>query len=99
MELILLRIKRRLASKSACGYLLFEKALKAVDIDSDMMVNVHEFKKVVQQQRIDITETEASMVFEVFDQEGTGLMNYPEIVYAIRGEVPENRQKLIDRVW
>jgi len=85
MELILLRIKRRLASRNACGYLVFEKALRAADIDCDMMVSIHEFKKVIQQQRIDITETEASMVFEVFDQEGTGLMNYPEFVYAIRG--------------
>lgn len=63
MELILLRIKKRLATKGAGGYLLFEKALRGADIDSDMMVSIHEFKKVIQQQRIDITETEASMVF------------------------------------
>lgn len=66
--MILLRIKKRLASKGACGYLLFEKALKAADADTDMLVNIHEFKKVIKEQKIDITETEASMVFEVFDQ-------------------------------
>lgn len=35
----------------------------------------------------------------MFDQDGTGLLNYPEFVYAIRGEIPEHRQRLIDRVW
>jgi Ca2+-binding EF-hand superfamily protein len=68
MELILLRIKRRIASKGANGYAIFEKALRAIDTDSDMLVSMHEFKKVIKDQRIDITETEASMVFEVFDQ-------------------------------
>lgn len=55
MELILLRIKKRLASKGACGYLVFEKALKGADSDADMLVNIHEFKKVIKDQKIDIT--------------------------------------------
>jgi hypothetical protein len=51
----LLRIKKRLASKGACGYLVFEKALKGADSDADMLVNIHEFKKVIKDQKIDIT--------------------------------------------
>jgi Ca2+-binding EF-hand superfamily protein len=39
------------------------------------------------------------MVFEIFDQEDTGLLDYPEFVYAIHGEVFTYRQKLIDRVF
>ena len=47
VELIILRIKRRLASKGTKGFLSFEKALKHADYDGDLCVNLDEFKKVV----------------------------------------------------
>ena len=55
--MIILRIKKRLASKGTRGFLAFEKALKHADSDNDYFVNLDEFKKVIKEQRIDITNT------------------------------------------
>ena len=53
--MIVLRIKKRLASKGTKGYLIFEKSLKNVDTDFDGFINLDEFKKVIKDQKIDIT--------------------------------------------
>lgn len=57
IENILHRIAKRLASKGPKGYLSFEKALATADLDQDSLINLQEFKKVVRDQRIDISET------------------------------------------
>jgi hypothetical protein len=54
--MILLRIKKRLASKGVKGYLLFEKAMRSADTDQDSLVNIQEFKKVIKDHRIDISD-------------------------------------------
>jgi hypothetical protein len=57
IEMILGRIAKRLSSKGPKGYLSFEKALRSVDIDQDSLISIQEFKKVIRDQRIDISET------------------------------------------
>lgn len=52
---MLLRIKKRIATKGTKGFLLFEKAMKNADIDRDGFLNFDEFKQVIKEQRIDIT--------------------------------------------
>ena len=39
VESILVRIKKRLATKGTKGFLLFEKAMKNADIDRDTLLN------------------------------------------------------------
>lgn len=53
--MIVLRIKKRLASKGSKGYLILEKYLKQVDTDNDGLINLDELKKVVRDLKIDIT--------------------------------------------
>jgi hypothetical protein len=72
----MIRIKKRLASKGTRGFLAFEKALKNADSDVDYCINLEEFKRVIKEQRIDITNTECNIVFDVFDDKKQGLINF-----------------------
>lgn len=65
--MIISRIKKRLASKGAKGYLIFQKALKLVDTDDDGLVTLDQLKKVVKDQKIDITNNQTNLFFDVFD--------------------------------
>lgn len=47
--------------------MLFEKAMKNADIDRDTLLNYEEFRQVIKDQRIDITNTEVNLIFSVFD--------------------------------
>lgn len=65
--MILLRIKKRLASKGTKGFLLFEKSLKAADSNDDGFVTLEQFKSVVKEHKIDITSTETLITFDLFN--------------------------------
>lgn len=52
--MIVLRIKKRLASKGTKGYLVFERALKQIDSDQDGLITLDQFKKVIKDLKIDI---------------------------------------------
>lgn len=53
--MILTRISKRLASKGPKGFLTFEKALRAADLDQDSLISLQELKKVIKDQRVDIS--------------------------------------------
>lgn len=55
VNMILLRMKKTLASKGTRGFLQFEKLLRANDTDNDGRVNIEQFKQVIKEQKIDIT--------------------------------------------
>lgn len=76
VESIILRIKKRLASKGSKGFLFFEKGLRGADSDRDGLLSYDEFQSVIKEQRIDITSTESDHIFKVFDETGSELIDY-----------------------
>jgi Ca2+-binding EF-hand superfamily protein len=47
---------------------------------------------VIREQRIDITATESDHIFNVFDEQGLDLINFSELMFALRGHIPQNRK-------
>ena len=78
---------------------MFEKALKNADLNRDTLLSYEEFKQVIRDQRIDITPTETTSLFDLFDEQGTGALSFPEFMVIIRGKMPEARQVLADKLW
>lgn len=74
--MIVLRIKKRLASRGSKGFLVFEKALRNVDTDQDGLVTLDQFKQVVRDLKIDITNNESTLIFDVFDPDSTNLISF-----------------------
>lgn len=54
---------------------------------------------MIRDQRIDITPTETSALFDLFDDQGTGALSFPEFTVVLRGKIPENRKALTDKLW
>lgn len=48
---------------------------------------------MIKDQRIDITNTEVDMIFNVFDEQGTNLISFPEFMFTLRGKMPEARKE------
>lgn len=68
INMILMRMKKTLAGKGTRGFLQFEKLLKNADTDADGRVSMDQFRSVIREQKIDITNVEASQIFGIFDQ-------------------------------
>lgn len=85
--MIVLRIKKRLASKGTKGFLVFERAMKNVDTDEDGLITLDQFKQVVKDLKIDITNNETTLIFDVFDPDSTNLISYSEVIHTFKGEI------------
>lgn len=85
--MIVLRIKKRLASKGTKGFLVFERAMKNVDTDEDGLITLDQFKQVVKDLKIDITNSETTLIFDVFDPDSTNLISYSEVIHTFKGEI------------
>ena len=53
---------------------------------------------MIREQRIDITPTESDHLFNVFDEQGLDMINYSELMFALRGHIPQNRKELADKL-
>ena len=53
--MMLLRIRRTLAAKGTRGFLYFEKVLKGIDTNNNGLLNLDQFRSVIKEQKIDIT--------------------------------------------
>lgn len=76
VESIIMRMKKRLASKGTKGFLYFQKSMKGADADRDGLLTFDQFRGVIKEQRIDITPTECDHIFKVFDEQGLQLINF-----------------------
>ena len=87
-----MRMRKTLAGKGTRGFLQFQKLLKNADTDLDGRVNLDQFKSVIKEQKIDITNVEAIQIFNIFDSEKFGKFDYQEILQTLRGQVPPQRR-------
>jgi Ca2+-binding EF-hand superfamily protein len=55
------------------------------DVDNDGLLNLSEFRKAVRDYRIDVTDAEISIIFNLFDPEETGAIDLLEFINSLRG--------------
>ena len=82
---MLLRIRKTLASKGSRGFLHFEKILKQSDSNDDGFVNLEQFRGVIREQKIDITNLEATNLFGIFDDNKNGQIDYLDFLQTLKG--------------
>jgi len=54
-------------------------------VDNDGLLNLSEFRKAVRDYRIDVTDAEISIIFNLFDPEETGAIDLLEFINSLRG--------------
>lgn len=70
-----------------------------MDSDGSGALDFNEFKKALDDYRIQTTDAEAEQVFAIFDRNRDGTINFEEFIGAILGEMNENRQRLVHEAF
>ncbi|CAD8172780.1 unnamed protein product [Paramecium octaurelia] len=99
VELIVQRIRNRLVSRGARGFISLYRVAKILDADQDGMLNLSEFRRAVRDHKIEVTDPEIDLVFQYFDRDVSGLIDIWGFMFVLRGEMSEQRIQLVESLF
>lgn len=99
VELIVQRIRNRLISRGARGFISLYRVGRILDADHDGMLNLSEFRRAIRDHRIEVTDPEIDLVFQYFDREASGLIDLWGFMFVLRGEMPQLRIQLVEQLF
>jgi Ca2+-binding EF-hand superfamily protein len=70
-----------------------------LDADKDGMLSLSEFRKAIRDHRIEVTDPEIDIVFDYFDREQSGYVDLWGMLFVLRGEMNQFRQKIVETVF
>ena len=76
-----------------------ENNFRALDDDNSQTIDFDAFEKSAQDFRFGISFEELQKLFEFFDKEGKGRIDYDEFIRIIRGQMSNSRKKLVEEIF
>lgn len=80
-------------------YLILNYIKQIIDDDNSKSLDKQEFKKAVQDFRIEIPQEHINTIFNAFDINRDGTIDYDEFVRIIRGDLTPNRLALVKKAY
>jgi Ca2+-binding EF-hand superfamily protein len=62
-------------------------------------LDLPEFAKGVAESKLDITDVDVRVLFNAFDRDGNGTIDYDEFLRVVKGDMPVNRRKLVEKAY
>lgn len=76
-----------------------QRVFKIIDDDNSKSLDKQEFKKAVQDFRVEIPQEHINTIFNAFDINRDGTIDYDEFVRIIRGDLTPNRLALVKKAY
>jgi len=70
-----------------------------MDDDGSKTISLYEFGKACRDFKVGVSEENIPTLFEAFDTNRDGTLNYDEFLMAIRGELNDFRKALIEKAF
>eukprot|EP01041_Mallomonas_annulata_P008244 gene8244-16960_t len=97
---IVKRLKEELKSKGGSGFLGLQRKFKIIaDDDGDKLINLSEFKKAMKEMRMNLNDMELRTLFEFFDCDSSGSIDFDEFIQGLREPMPPRRHDLVQQAW
>ena len=81
------------------GLIALENNFRNLDEDNSQTIGINQFKKCLNNFRFNLPDDDIIQIFSDLDQEQTGKINYDEFIRVVRGEIPENRKKIVENIF
>jgi Ca2+-binding EF-hand superfamily protein len=91
--------REKLASRGARGILGMQRVFKIMDDNRNGTLEIQEFWKAVCDFRISISGEECRKLFDLFDINGDGGVDYDELMRSVIGEMNPIRKELVKKVF
>ena len=95
LQLIIKKLKDELKKHGASGFVGLQRKFRIVDDDGSHAINVAEFKKAMKELNIALNDAELRMLFEYFDKDKSGSINFEEFIQGVRDPLNERRVGIV----
>ena len=97
-ELVTL-FREKLASRGARGILGMQRIFKIMDDNHNGTLEMSEFWKAICDFRIQISPEEARQLFDLFDINSDGTVDYDELMRSVAGEMSPFRKGMVKKAF
>ena len=89
------RLRNKLAARGARGIIGIGKQFRIMDDNNSRSLDLYEFTKAMKDYMLGFSDTEIRALYNYFDYDRCGSINYDEFLRTLRGPLNAGRKKLI----
>jgi Ca2+-binding EF-hand superfamily protein len=93
------KFRNTIKKRGVRGVMAMRRAFMIADENDSKTISLPEFVKFCHNYRIPIVGKDINLLFEEFDKDKSGEINYEEFVYSFVGEMNERRKRLIKNLF
>jgi len=76
-----------------------QRIFKVMDDDNSGSLSLREFSKACKEFKVGISEQNVPILFDLFDENKDGTLDYDEFLYKIRGEISTARMDAVEKAF
>lgn len=99
IEDLLAHLRANLIQRGPRGLMSIKRTFMLLDENSDKRISFHEFEKMFKRYRFILSQVEINNLFNYFDKDGSGYIDYGEFVNGIVGDLNEFRKDVLKQVF
>ena len=93
------KFKSTLIMRGSHSLFSFQRKLSLYDLNHQGLISFENFVNIAQVYTMNISTEEIKIIFDLFDKEKTGLINYNELIQTITGQISPQRKLIIKNVF
>ena len=98
-ELLVRKIKTELKARGAHGFIGMQRKFRIMDDDGNHSLNKAEFNKAMKELQIPLSVAELRILFDYFDRDASGSIDFEEFIQGVRDPLNERRLKLVNKAF
>ena len=99
VEGIILKLREKLSTGGLLNLMSIESGFRALDPENEQMFDYEKFVKACENFGFNLSEEESKLLFDAFNREESGKLNYDEFIRVLRGELSDNRKGLVHNLF
>ena len=96
---VLIKFREKLASRGTRGIMGIRRSFKICDDDNSGTIDFNEFRKLINDYRIDLNDQDIKKLFGIFDRDRSGSLDYDEFVKQVTGDMNDNRKAIVKKAF
>src|SRR5690606_10305012 len=92
---IVKKLKEALIARGARGFIGLQRKFRIMDDDGNKVLSMAEFKKAMHEMKLGLSEAELRHLFQHFDQDGNGSIDFEEFIQGVRDPLNARRLALV----